>query len=202
MFNDIIEYITFTIDRLSYFELMFYALACSAVVGAVGGTIELIIKKLKGESMGDSSELPKEEAIEVAEEPIEQSDWEDDGSTSDGHYDNAPTSDNLYDNDSASDGYRFDDRSALVRYLDEHEGSALERYLDREEAELEHYWDDEYAYSTSDYDVFNDSSSDYDVIDDTSNAPGPSIPNSKNEGWYDNTDYEDPADMYDDDEKF
>lgn len=29
-----------------------------------------------------------------------------------------------------------------------------------------------------------------------------SIPNSKNEGWYDNTDYEDPADMYDDDDKF
>ncbi len=192
MFNDIIEYITFTIDRLSYFELMFYALACSAVVGAVGGTIELIIKKLKGESIGDSSELPKEEAIEVAEEPIEQSDWEDDDSTSDGHY----------DNDSASDGYHFDDRSAFVRYLDEHEGSALERYLDREEAELEHRWDDEYAYSSSDYDVFDDTSSDYDVIDDTSSAPGPSIPNSKNEGWYDNTDDEDPADMYDDDEKY
>ncbi len=193
MFNDIIEYITFTIDRLSYFELMFYLLVFSAVVGAVGGTIELIIKKLKGESMGDGSEQPKEDAFsEVAEEPMEQNDWADDDSTSDGHYDNDPTSDNLYDNDSASDGYHFDDRSALVRYLDEHEGSALERYLDREEAALEHYLDDEYDYS----------SSDYDVIDDTSSTPGPSIPNSKNEGWYDNTDDEDPADMYDDDEKF
>lgn len=36
----------------------------------------------------------------------------------------------------------------------------------------------------------------------SSHSSSSSIPNSKNEGWYDNTDYEDPADMYDDDEKF
>lgn len=35
----------------------------------------------------------------------------------------------------------------------------------------------------------------------SSHSSSSSIPNSKNEGWYDNTDYEDPADMYDDDEK-
>lgn len=29
-----------------------------------------------------------------------------------------------------------------------------------------------------------------------------SISDSRNEGWYENTDYEDPADMYDDDDKF
>lgn len=43
---------------------------------------------------------------------------------------------------------------------------------------------------------------DNDYLADTPSNSDNSIPKEKNEGWYENTDYEDPADMYDDDDKF
>ncbi len=51
----------------------------------------------------------------------------------------------------------------------------------------------------NDYNYYGQSSYSFGSAHSSSSA---SIPNSKNEGWYENTDYEDPADMYDDDDKF
>lgn len=51
----------------------------------------------------------------------------------------------------------------------------------------------------NDYNYYGQDSYSFDYSHSSTSS---SIPNSKNEGWYDNTDYEDPADMYDDDEKY
>lgn len=57
------------------------------------------------------------------------------------------------------------------------------------------YYDDgSSSFSSSNYATLSD-----DILGTSSSS---AIPNSKNEGWYGNTDYEDPADMYDDDEKY